>query len=337
MRYQSKMFILDAFLTSHSNLIFQGSLFQSEGGGADQIERSTSTANTLAARHDYAQTLSPSQQRSIQLERGREFQGDHSTSSSQSSGTYSPFEPVSRSSSSAPLRQHHGSAAAATFPRTSRQSTQRDEEEDESESLSTYPLAVPIRTATGADCSRRQDRTSEEGFDEFYDDDQGAGEVVGEEGEEEEDDEESEDLSLHWVRSRVVPSSGGAHDSVRSSGSPMAGEEGRESEADDNMSAITWPDLTSRKVLSSSYSKGLRSDELRIQSSGGDRDRNSDEDDDKVEEGEEGEVEDEAVRGPVARVEDSMEGDGLLQELDALSLSWMQRRKALQDKDRWSE
>ena len=90
-------------------------------------------------------------------------------------------------------------------------------------------------------------------------------------------------------------------------------EDSRECEVDDNMSAITWPDLTSKKI-GAHHSKVTQ-------------------DDDDVE----AIIAEQEVEENVEVVErgDSVDGveDSFLLELDVLSLSWMQRRKTLDEKE----
>ena len=168
-------------------------------------------------------------------------------------------------------------------------------------------------------------------------------EAFFEDEEEEEEEEEEEDKEkLRGSRDRVglersVPSSAGPFrgfdaisDSARSPRSRSRSSSQGESEMDDNMSAITWPDLGPRKDFGPPDSRQFDPD-FNLRESG----QAELFADMRISQGDFSRVE--KVRRDRLResIDLSLEGDGFLHELDALSHFWAQRRKGNSDKEQF--
>lgn len=193
-------------------------------------------------------------------------------------------------------------------------SMRRSSEEDPRPYESSLGVTVRLRTvhpqSTGTG-NRSQGGVSIDSFEAFFED---------------EDDMEGEADFLVPVKAgqHFLSSSDPSRDaevslcvSVGSSRSPKSLSHSQgDSEGDDNMSAITWPDPTPKRTGRLEVQSGNTA-ELRYVS---DRAAINNQRNHSLEEEEEEE-------------EDcSLEGDGFLHELDALSYFWAQRRKGIQSK-----
>ena len=286
----------------HVICFFQSSMFHSESTNADALGRSTSTANTTRARHDHLADDYPSDPQQLHMDRKKDRYTDYgsgTSSSSQSSRAHSVL--ALDAQFSAP---HHTSSSFKSLSGMICEMAGREEvlrEED---------IDPPVMTARlhGGTVRVTNDKTgnnegSVDSFEAFFED------------EDSQETDESEDYSLHWVKSTLPQSLSEEVDTVSVQSSKalhVDTEDSRECEVDDNMSAITWPDLTSKKI-GAHHSKATQDDDV-----------------------EETIAEQEAEENvEVVERGDSVDGveDSFLLELDVLSLSWMQRRKTLDEKE----
>eukprot|EP00596_Hydrurales_sp_CCMP1899_P003507 CAMPEP_0119035552 /NCGR_PEP_ID=MMETSP1177-20130426/2615_1 /TAXON_ID=2985 /ORGANISM="Ochromonas sp, Strain CCMP1899" /LENGTH=858 /DNA_ID=CAMNT_0006993965 /DNA_START=124 /DNA_END=2700 /DNA_ORIENTATION=+ len=143
--------------------------------------------------------------------------------------------------------------------------------------------------------------------------------------EDESDDElqSEKSISIHDIR--------GMHDESRSSDSlPISPSDihsprsDRDGEGEDNISAITWPDMPSKKEVAISPQPYESKYLMRNEAAG------------------KGRVSETDLKSPDIslydrlRESDSIDEGGLLQELDELSISWARRKKNLEEKGRYS-
>lgn len=176
-----------------------------------------------------------------------------------------------------------------------------------------------LNTDAAAEHGQGYGATSIQSFEAYFEDE-----------DEDDDDNEghevhkTEKLSQSWIQPAV---SGTTLDNLltgssESSRSSISDADERDSEADDNMSAITWPDLISRKVLIIHPTEGqthaVRDQPVHTRISEDDTDS-------------EALIKEDVSVGDYV---DSVEGDSFLRELDALSLSWLKRKKVLEDKEK---
>ena len=289
----------------HVIRFLQSSMFHSESTNADALGRSTSTANTTRARHDHLADDFPSDPQQVPMDRKKDRYTDYgsgTSSSSQSSRGHSVLALDAQFSAPPPhpTSSSFKSLSGMISEMAGREEVLREEDID--------PQVMSARlhggTARVTNDKTGNNEGSIDSFEAFFED------------EDSQETDESEDYSLHWVKSTVPKSLSEEVDtaSVQSSKAlHVDTEDSRECEVDDNMSAITWPDLTSKKI-GAHHGKATQ-------------------DDDDVEET----IAEQEAEENVEVVErgDSVDGveDSFLLELDVLSLSWMQRRKTLDEKE----
>jgi hypothetical protein len=195
---------------------------------------------------------------------------------------------------------------------------------EDKEDRKSFALTVRMqRTIVGSDSGNSRESNDAVSMDSF--------EAVFED--ESDDDklfpEKSRVLSIHDVR--AMHDESGSSASLAISHSPISHSDihspishSRDAEGEDNMSAITWPDMASRKEVAISPQPYESKYLMRNEAAG------------------KGRVSETDPKSPDIslydrlRESDSIDEDGLLQELDELSISWARRKKNLEEKARYS-
>lgn len=294
--------------------------------GGVETDLSSSTAATLEARHDqYSHPISSRQelqQTSFPLNEMSKrkvhqyLEEDSSVRDEDSSVRVSGHGSSSNSSSSSMTEHPVGDLSYSQM-----RSNQEDQDSEDQEDRKSFALTVRMqRTRAGgehdSESSRGSNDASIDSFEAFFED-------------------ESEEGDLYPEKSRVLTTKDirAIHDESGSSESLPTSHGDRDLDGDDNMSAITWPEMASRKEAAPSpqandiHSKYLMRNEAagKGQWRGGTA-AESDPDSLDLDVGSYDRL----------RESDSIDEDGLLQELDELSISWARRKKNLEEKGRYS-
>lgn len=300
-------------------LILQDSV--SNVGAVRAMETSTSTANTLRARHDHSQSTSFTHNQHDEhdgvLERpiaslvsssslGKERRYLSSSSSSVLSDSLASTNSLARQLSIS--RQTQSSSEEFSSGTQSRKLKNASATDEESVTLAMTVKLRKMSCSEGVDGKQEDEAASVESFEVYFEDDCGR----------------TKDTSSPRLRSTISklalnnsqPST--PIESLRSSVSDSDADDARESEADDNMSAITWPDPASQRVLDVTYAMYEQTAAVLP--------ANAEPASDDTQQSDE--------KKSIFSDDDSLEGDSFLLELDALSLSWLQRKKALEEKKR---
>lgn len=268
-----------------------------------ETDLSTSTAATLEARHDryaqpipregFPQTASPSNE--ITGRRVRQYLEESSSLRRGDDG--------SSNSTSSSMTEQPGDVSYSLIS--------EDNLEDQ-EDRKSFALTVRMqRTKAGGDSgsSEESNAVSMDSFEAVF-----------------EDESENEGDDLYPEKNRVLSTNNirAPHNESESSKFSPESHSDRDGEGEDNMSAITWPDMALRKeiaIFPQAYE--IPSNYLRRNEAAGER---------RVSES-----------NPLdmslydrLRESDSIDEDGLLQELDELSVSWARRKKNLEEKGRYS-
>jgi hypothetical protein len=268
-----------------------------------ETDLSTSTAATLEARHDRYDQPIPREEFPQTASPLAEMRERKISQYLEESSSLRRSDDVSSNSSSSSMTEQPVDVSYSLIP---------EDNLGDQEDRKSFALTVRMqRTKAGGD-SRSSEGSNAVSMDSFE-------AVFEDESEDEGDDlypEKSRVLSTHDIRALY-------NESESSNFSPESHSD-RDGEGEDNMSAITWPDMAMRKeVAISPQAYDIPSKYLR-----------------RNEAAEEGRV---SESNPLdmssynqLRESDSIDEDGLLQELDELSVSWARRKKNLEEKGRYS-
>ena len=294
-----------------ATLILQDSVH--DIGPVAAMETSTSTAKTMRARHDNSQSSSISHnQHDEELKRSMASLVSSSSLrkegrylSSSSSSVLSDSLASTQSSSRRLSISHQTLSSSVERPKFNNTGAT----DEESVMLAMTVKLRQINYSEGVDGKQEDEATSIESFEVYF-----------------EDENRSKTMELtgysflprsQSILSKVTLNSSQSSTPIESLRSSVFDADGaRESEADDNMSAITWPDPVSQRALDATYAMYEQTAvalPMNVENVTDDMQRGDD------------------SNSPL-NDGDSVDGDSFLLELDALSLSWLLRKKALEEK-----